>query len=107
VLGRMRLEPPVRQPSKRAWPVETKQDPVRPQPKFIPETKFEQAVSSDGKLRSGAERMLAALAQWSPEGMSEGQMRAHAGLKKSGTFSAYMSDLRRGSYIEERNGMVF
>lgn len=59
------------------------------------------------KLRSGAERMLAALAQWSPEGMSEGQMRSHAGLKKSGTFSAYMSDLRRGDYIEERNGMVF
>ena len=38
------------------------------------------------KLRAGAERMLAALVQWSPESMSEGQMRSHAGLKKSGTF---------------------
>ena len=34
-------------------------------------------------------------------------MRSHAGLKKSGTFSAYMSDLRVGQYIEERNGMVY
>ena len=63
-------------------------------------------VESNGKLRSGAERMLAALAQWSPEGMTEGQMRAHAGLKKSGTFSAYLSDLRKG-YIDERDGKVF
>jgi hypothetical protein len=63
-------------------------------------------ASDNGKLRSGAERMLAALAQWSPNGMTEGQMRAHAGLKKSGTFSAYLSDLRKG-YIEERDGLVF
>lgn len=61
---------------------------------------------SNGKLRSGAERMLAALAQWHPEGMTEGQMRAHAGLKKSGTFSAYMTDLRKG-YLEERGGLVY
>jgi len=62
--------------------------------------------TNGNKLRSGAERMLAALATWAPNGMSEGQMRAHAGLKKSGTFSAYMSDLRKG-FIEERGGMVF
>jgi hypothetical protein len=59
------------------------------------------------KLRAGAERMLAALAQWSPNGMSEGQMRAHAGLRKSGTFSTYLSDLRKGNYIEERGGEVY
>ena len=51
--------------------------------------------------------MLAALAQWFPGSMAEGQMRSHAGLKKSGTFSAYMSDLRRGGFIVERNGEVF
>lgn len=68
--------------------------------------KIEESVS-DGKLRSGAERMLAAVASWSPNGMTEGQMRAHAGLKKSGTFTTYMSDLRTGSYIEERNGLIF
>ena len=51
--------------------------------------------------------MLAALAQWSPSGMLMGQMRAHAGMKKSGTFTTYLSDLRRGGYIEERNGEVY
>jgi hypothetical protein len=59
------------------------------------------------KLRAGAERMLTALVQWSPEGMRVGQMRSHAGMKKSGTFTTYMSDLRKGGYIEERGGMVF
>lgn len=59
------------------------------------------------KLRAGAERMLAALCRWSPNGMMEGQMRAQAGMKKSGTFSAYMSDLRGGGYIEERDGLIF
>ena len=63
--------------------------------------------TEEGKLRAGAERMLAALAQWSPAGMDVNQMRAHAGMKKSGTFSTYMSDLRRGGYIEERNGEVY
>lgn len=67
----------------------------------------EVSANGDGNLRAGAERMLAALAQWHPGGMAEGQMRSHAGLKKSGTFSAYMSDLRRGQYIEERGGMVY
>lgn len=62
---------------------------------------------TDGKLRAGAERMLAALAHWSPNSMSMGQMRAHAGMKKSGTFTTYLSDLRRGEYIEERNGEVY
>ena len=62
--------------------------------------------NNGNKLRAGAERMLAALATWHPNGMSEGQMRAHAGMKKSGTFSAYMSDLRKG-YIEERGGLVY
>ena len=58
-------------------------------------------------LRAGAMRMLTAVSTWSPNGMTEGQMRSHAGLKKSGTFSAYMSDLRAGQYIEERDGMVY
>lgn len=66
-------------------------------------------ISGNGyiKLRAGAERMLAALVQWHPGSMTEGQMRAHAGMKKSGTFSTYMSDLRRGGLIQENGGMVF
>jgi len=64
-------------------------------------------TNGSGKLRAGAERMLSALAQWSPSGMRISQMRSHAGMKKSGTFTTYMSDLRKGGYIEERDGMVF
>lgn len=78
-----------------------------PKKTFEYKPKLPEPNTNDSKLRSGAERMLAALAQWHPGGMSEGQMRSHAGLKKSGTFSAYMSDLRRGNYIEERGGEVF
>jgi len=60
------------------------------------------------KLRAGVRRMLEALVQWSPEGMAESQMRSHAGLKKSGTYSAYMTDLRRSGFIEERdNGLIY
>ena len=61
----------------------------------------------DGKLRAGAERMLAALVQWFPQGMSEGQMRSHAGLRKSGTFSTYLSDLRGRELVEHREGILF
>ena len=81
---------------------------TRPNPTQHAEARIPARVerNGDAKLRSGAERMLAALATWAPNGMTEGQMRAHAELKKSGTFSAYMSDLRKG-FIEERGGMVF
>ena len=58
------------------------------------------------KLREGARRMIAALCMWHPEAMTVGQMRSHAGLKKSGTFSAYMSDLRREGLIEENGNNI-
>ena len=75
-----------------------------PLPKII---KTDREQSDNGKLRAGAERMLAALVQWQPSGMSEGQMRSHAGLRKSGTFSTYMSDLRIHGYVERRDGLLF
>ena len=37
--------------------------------------------------KAGARRLLAALSQWYPEGMTQGQLRAHAGLRKSGIIS--------------------
>ena len=57
-------------------------------------------AARSNKLKAGAERMLAALCQWYPERMTVTQMRSHAGMKKSGTFNAYMSLLRGGGYIE-------
>jgi len=67
-------------------------------------------ISNNGdhpKLRDGAERMLSALCQFHPGGMPDGRLRSHAGLKKSGTYSAYKSDLFRGGYIEKRGGDLF
>lgn len=61
--------------------------------------------NGDVKLRGGALRMLATLAQWYPNGITEGQLRGQAGLKKSGTYSTYMSMLRSGGYMKESNGL--
>lgn len=57
---------------------------------------------SDGnlRLRAGAERMLSALVQWYPARIAEGRLRAHAGMKKSGTYSTYKSDMITGGYAE-------
>ncbi len=83
-------------------------DSPKPTPNpIIPKIQREHPNSENGKLRAGAERMLAALVKWYPSGMSEGQMRSHAGLRKSGTFSTYMSDLRRKGFIEHREGILF
>ena len=69
---------------------------------------YPEIVHSNGeKVRAGAERMLAALVQWSPKGMSEGQMRSHAGMKKSGTFGTYKGDLLRNGYMVKNGGLLF
>lgn len=61
----------------------------------------------NGNLRDGARRMLAALCQFSPAGMPEGRLRSHAGLKKSGTYTTYKSDLLRSGLIEKRGDELF
>ena len=91
-------------PVRAAVPIPVAPQPIQRVERALPPV---ERAENNGKLRAGAERMLAALATWSPNGMAEGQMRSHAGLKRSGTFSAYMSDLRKGQFIEERGGMVY
>jgi len=63
--------------------------------------------SPEISLASGARRMLASLIQYYPNGLSEGQMRSHAGLKKSGSFTTYKSALRTSGMMEERSGLFF
>lgn len=59
--------------------------------------------STNGNLRAGARRMLAALCQWSPAGRTEAQLAAQVQMKRTGgTWAAYKSDLRNGNYIEIR-----
>lgn len=67
-------------------------------------------VKSSGdniEIAAGAKRMLASLVQWSPNGLSEGQMRSHAGMKNSGSFSQYKSSLRQQQLAEQNNGLWY
>jgi len=43
--------------------------------------------------------MLAVLAKWYPNPISEGQLRAEAGLRKGGTFDTYKSKLTTSGFI--------
>jgi hypothetical protein len=59
-------------------------------------------------LKAGARKMLRELAARHPQGYTRRQLGALVRIKASGsTFSNYMSDLRRGSLIEEREGQIF
>jgi len=86
-----------------------KQD--KQQTKYYPRETLQnyKSANNDGetKLREGARRMLAALVQWFPNGMTEGQMRSHAGLKNSGTYSAYKTDLKRAGFLDVRSDGLF
>jgi DNA-binding PadR family transcriptional regulator len=52
-------------------------------------------------------RMLSALVQSYPEGIMEGQMRAHAGLRKSGTYYTYLSRLKKAGLIQKRSKLMY
>ena len=55
------------------------------------------------KMRAGAERMLAALVQWFPKGLTEGQLSAQVGMKrKGGAWGTYKSTLRTRGLAEQR-----
>lgn len=59
------------------------------------------------KLRPGAIRMLAALAQWYPQGRSEGQVAAASKMtRKGGSWTSYKSELNTTGLIEARDGML-
>jgi len=63
--------------------------------------------TSKDRLGSGAKRLLAAAAQWYPNGIPGGQWRAHAGLKKSGTFTTYVSRLVSSGLIVKRDNLFY
>ncbi|TGJ99822.1 DUF87 domain-containing protein [Leptospira langatensis] len=62
---------------------------------------------SERTLAKGEKSLLSALVQWFPNGMTEGQMRTHAGLRKSGTFSQYKRKLKVLQLLEERGGLIY
>jgi hypothetical protein len=65
-------------------------------------------TDGDGRpLRDGARRMLEALARRHPAPTTRAQMAQLAKVaKRGGTFSTYLSDLRRHGLIDESNGYV-
>ncbi|MCU1284457.1 MAG: hypothetical protein JWO13_807 [Acidobacteriales bacterium] len=59
------------------------------------------ADAGDVKLPSGAVRILQVLAQWQGKWITGGQLRAQAGLKKSGTYDEYLRRLKAVQFIEQ------
>jgi hypothetical protein len=52
-------------------------------------------------LPSGARRMLQILVQWQGKWISAGQLRAQAGMKKSGTYDEYLRRMKAAQLIEQ------
>ena len=60
---------------------------------------------SEIKLKPGARRMLEAMAQFHPNAISDGQISAMSGMKRSsGSFSTYMSNLRMAGFFKSVDG---
>ena len=58
------------------------------------------------RFKAGGRRMFDALIQF-PDGLSRAELAAEAGLENgSGTYSSYLSSLRRAGVIEETDGHV-
>jgi len=58
-------------------------------------------------LKAGARRMLEQLAIWHPRGLARSELGVLAGVQSSGgTFSDYLSALRKNGFIEERGPII-
>lgn len=81
--------------------------PFTPQNRPKPAPASPIAPNGDVSLRPGALRMLSAAAMYYPNGITEGQMAAQAGVKRSGgSFSSYKSNLRTNGFLVEKNGLL-
>lgn len=74
-------------------------------------TRYDPPAASNGDrpgIKAGARRMLAAVASFYPKGSTESQVARSAGVKKTGgTFGDYKSLLKKGGYIEIRDGLWY
>lgn len=79
-------------------------------PKAPVETKPENidVTSQEVHLRSGAFRILQELSARYPAGYTKSQVAALTRFSpRGGTFNTYLSDLRRGEYVELRDGLIY
>lgn len=59
------------------------------------------------RLKAGARRMLTTLVDAHPRGLARAELGDRAGIEpSSGTFTSYLSDLRRNGLIQEEDGQV-
>lgn len=80
--------------------------PTRPPPRPAPVvTVVQEPIEGDVVLKAGARRMLEVLAAWHPAPRTRQQVAALSGISpSSGTFSDYLSVLRRSGLLEEDRG---
>lgn len=92
-----------------AAPSATIPSPKRSRAAAISEPSTESAGGEPARipLRAGARRMLTALASHHPARITRTQLATLARMKpSSGTYSTYLSDLRRHHYVEECDGAL-
>ena len=77
-----------------------------PRPPQMREQNMKSTGNGNG-LPSGAARILAALASWAPQGLTDGQVRLQVGLSNSGTWGTYRSRLMKDGLVERRNGVLY
>lgn len=66
------------------------------------------ASGADKTLPAGTRPTFAALAGMAPKGMTKRQLAARVGIKSTGTtLASYLSRLRTGGFIEERDGLIY
>lgn len=93
--------PPARTPHPPARPV------ASPREAPVPPPARSATVNGEVTLKLGARRMLAALAQLHPEPLTRVQVGTLADITpKSGTFSDYLSALKRAELIIEEHGRI-
>lgn len=74
----------------------------------IPEPTYKEKPAGDTHLRAGAFRVLKELSARYPAGYSKSQVATLTKFSpRGGTFSTYLGDLRRGGYIELRDGLLY
>ncbi len=66
------------------------------------------AAGDSKKIPPGAQRMVECAVQWHPNGLTKGQVAAHAKVKmRGGTYGTYLSMIRGRGLIEVKDGKIY
>lgn len=88
-------------------PLSAPKEPAKPAPVAAVPQHRTPTPREQVRLRSGATRMLAVLAQHAPRRLTRSQLATLAKMRATGgTFGTYLSDLRRAGLIAESEGLL-